>query len=380
MKEYGFEKYMEKIEELKGNKKYFKYFNSLNIINKHVKTSEEAEKAIGIIQGLGIASLNIDLSKFPLWEFNDCKDLQRFLSIENNNIMFNPNTRFKILIKYFFEEKELKLDENKNINLVDCTTYGSNDITILCRETIKKIYKSSMFLNRIIQRIECIDNNNGILVSSEYASKLLAYPTEFTKDYIKVDRKLANIDTIIKLLNDEKNSVLRFEHALAGWEDITLLSYWPLDKHEICSGRYNLKDMTNILSKIENPIVFVQSKLFERNSRNILKYLNFRPVFILMENSIGSTLPFIYREFRNSKYSILKDSKYDILVIIKEDVILINLLVKNMIEDFSKIFSEDKNIAFVDSSEISMVNQILIRKIANSSFIFAQYIHNTEKL
>jgi len=372
LKNYGIEQYMKKTEELSKNKTYAKHFNSLNIINKNVKTADGAEQAMKTILLVGILSLNINLDTFPLWEFKNENDFQRYISIENNNIKYNPNTRFKILLKYFFNPNYIQ-SNYKDIELVDSTTYDSDEISDLCRQTIQKIYKDSKVLDRIIQRTEGIDNKNYIIVDIDDVSVLSAYPTDLNSQQIKIKLEFVDLDKSIALLKAENNSILRFTHLLGGLEDISLLSYWPLNKNEMYTARYNIKDIINIVKEVENPIVFAQSKLFEQTGKKILQHFNFRPVYILMENAIGSSLPFIYREFIGGKYTILKDLKYDILVLIKSDVILIQLVVKDLIKDYSTIFTEDKDIKFINSMNIKAIDEYLIRSISSTSFIFNQY-------
>ncbi|KGK85439.1 hypothetical protein [Clostridium sp. HMP27] len=373
LQNYGFEQYMKKIEELSKNKTYAKHFNSLDIINKNVKTADDAKQAIETILLIGILSLNINLDIFPLWEFKNEKDFQRYLSMENNNIKYNPNTRFKVLLKYFFKPNYIQADYNK-VEFVNSTTYGSDEINDLCRQTIQKIYKNSQVLDRILQRILCIDSKNHIKIDIEDTSVLSAYPTDLNAKQMKIKYEFTDLDKIIALLKAENNSVLRFEHLLAGLEDISLLSYWPLNRNEIYAGMYNIEDIINIVKNVENPIVFVQSKLFEKIGKKILKYFKFRTTYILMENAIGSSLSFIYREFIGGKYTVLKDLKYDILVLIKSNVILIQLVVKDLIKDYSTIFTEDKDIKFINSMNINAIDEYLIRSISSQSFIFNQNI------
>lgn len=373
LQNYGFEQYMKKIEELSKNKTYSKYFNSLNIINKNVKTVDDAEEAINKIFLIGALSLNINLDIFPLWEFKNEKDFQRYISMENNNIKYNPNNRFKILLKYFFDQNYMQ-SNYKEIELVDSTTDGSDQINDLCRKTIQKIYKDSKALDNIMQRVRLIDNRNHIQVDIDDTSVLSAYPTDLNAKQIKIKHEFADLDKIIALLKGDNNSVLRFEHLLGGLEDISLLSYWPLNKLEMYAGRYNIEDIINIVKEIENPILFVQSKLFEQTGKKILKYLNFRPAYILMENAIGSSLPFIYREFIGGNFTILKDLQYDILVLIKSDVTLIQLVVKDLLKDYAPIFTEDKDIKFINSMNINSIDEYLIRSISSTSFIFNQHV------
>ena len=375
----GFEKYMEQIEELSKNKTYSKHFNSLRIINKNVKTAEDAEQAIKIILVIGMLSLNINLDIFPLWEFKNEKDFQRFLSMENNNIKYNPNTRFKIFLKYFFDPKYIQ-SNYKEIELVDSTTYALDEISDLCRQTIEKIYKDSKVLDRIMVRMERINNKNHIKVDIDDPSVLSSYPADLNVQQINIKQEFVDLDKIIELLKAENTSVLRFEHLLGGLEDISLLSYCPLNKNEIYISMYNIEEIINIVKEVENPIVFVQSKLFEQTGKKILKYFNFRPAYILIENAIGSSLPFIYREFKGGKYTVLKDLKYDILVLIKSDVILIQLVVKDLIKDYSAIFTDDKDIKFINSMNINAIDEYLIRSISSTSLIFHQYVLKNDNI
>lgn len=372
LQKYGFEQYMKQIEKLSKNKTYAKHFNSLHIINKKVKTADDAEEMIEMILNIGVLSLNINLNKFPLWKFKNEKDFQRYLSMENNNIKYNPNTRFKILIKYFFDPN-YKKSSSKEIELVDSTTYSLDEISILCRQTIQRIYEDSKVLDRIMQRVHGIDNKNYIKVCIDDGSVLSAYPTDLNVKPVEIKQKITNLNGIIELLKTENNSVLRFEHLLGGFEDITLLSYWPLNKNENYISIYNIEDIISIVKKVQNPIVFAQSKLFERIGKKILRYSNFRPVYILMENAIGSSLTFIYREFIEGKYTVLEDVKYDIVVLIKSDVRLIQLVVKDLIKDYSTIFTENKKIKFIDSNNINAIDEYLIRSISSASFMLSQF-------
>lgn len=373
LKNKGIEEYKNKIKELSKNKTYAKYFRSLNIINENIRTEDEAKRAIDVILIIAILSLSINLDIFPLWEFKDEKDFQRYISIENNNVKYNPNKRFKILIKSFFDKKYLQLNY-KDIELVDSTTMVSERMSDLCRQTIEKIYKDSNVLDRIKQRVGSIDHRNNIEVDVEDISVLSAYPTDFNTKPVTIKLDFIELDKVIDFLKMDKRAVLRFEHLLGGLEDIAMLSYWSLNKNEVYIGRYNIEDIINIIKEVDNPIVFIQSKLFEQTGRKLLKLFNTKPAYIIMENAIASSLPFIFREFKGSQYTILKDIKYDILLIIKSDVILIQLVVKDLIQDYSGIFNKDKKIKFIDFTDIKFLNEQFIRDISSASFRLNQYM------
>lgn len=54
-----------------------------------------------MVISIGINSLNVDLYKLPFASWENKKDIQRFFTNSENNLKFNPNKRFEVLIKYF---------------------------------------------------------------------------------------------------------------------------------------------------------------------------------------------------------------------------------------------------------------------------------------
>lgn len=73
----------------------------MNSFQNEYISQEYSEQLINLVKLLGIYSLNLEIDKMPFDTWKDKKDIQRFFSNPENNLRFNPNKRFEVLIKFF---------------------------------------------------------------------------------------------------------------------------------------------------------------------------------------------------------------------------------------------------------------------------------------
>lgn len=351
-----------KIKELKENNSYYKYFNDLYELNRIVKTPEGAVRVIDELMKIGIISMNINLDNIPLDEFQNDKDFQRFFSKDDNNIRYNANTRFKILFKQVLINADKNNQESDyRLNLVNEGTYLGGDDKDICSNAISKVYKNSLNIDIIMERISTIDNKKIFYIPNVNSAPLSAYPLFLNKE-IELKYEFCELEKIIYMSdNANKNAFIRFEHLMAGLEDISIISFCPHNKNIIYFAYYNIEEISQILDKIKIPIVFVQKKLFKKKENIIIEHCKNKPIYIFIENSLASSLEFIYSEFSGGRYTTLKEEGYSILLLIKKNIVLIQHLIDNAVKELVHVFGEETDIKYINYSEsgINAIDEIL---------------------
>jgi uncharacterized protein YutE (UPF0331/DUF86 family) len=383
LKEEGYEAFDEKVNELRtNNKRYFNYFNSIfQHVKKEYILQESAESFIDIVMQIGITALNVKIDDMPLDKWEDKKDMQRFFSVEDNNLKFNPNKRFEFLIKLFLRENN-KNEDKAGILLEG--TYFEEDNLEVCKLVIGRIYSNSASHSIIIERISKFKNSpldsQLMGVDQNTLTRLNSFPS-FAECNEEWKHKYGDISSVLTELKLNKNSFLHFNHALGGLEKMTLLSYMPLDKNEDIVSTYRLTDIFSIIRSVNNPIVFSQGKLYKSLKSKILENLKNRTIYIFMENAFVSSFNLIAEEFSSSIYMTIPEEEYDIVLILKSNHILIQILIKGLQDDVREQLGKIniRPASFIETTqfnyqEIKKITKALYNRgnwaIANKSFGF----------
>jgi hypothetical protein len=330
----GIEEFYRKIQELKSNNKpYYKYFNFIYQYLKEEQLIEEsAEEIIDQVKNISILSSNIEIDNMPFEEWHDKKDMQRFLS-KNDTLEFNPNKRFEILIKSALDGSSIyEKQAEKIIN----NEYSPEEIKSICIGAITRIYSDSKSLNIIKERISKFTLKEYDYVIAEHLSALTAFPIMYNVD-LDFSQKEANgnINVVLNELKENKNSIMHFSHLLAGLEKLSLLSciYEEDSALKVTTCEYNLNQIISNIKKVNNSIVFSQSKLYTRYKDRLQQQLNDRQMYIFMEQSFLSSYEFLSSEFASLKYVVIPQEEYDIVAIRKMNFTLIQLVVKGVGND-----------------------------------------------
>lgn len=365
-KEYGKDQFDSKVKELKyENKRYFNHFNS---IYKYIKdedlNSDKIDQYILLVKNIGILSLNINLLEMEIQNWVDKKDLQRFYSNENNVNIYNPNKRFEILVKFLFQRNE---EHNERAMKVFESTNREENIFETCKSVIGKLYKNSNSKDVILERISKFTHSVVLDISPELFTMFNAYPS-FEESNIEWRHEYSSYDEILKLLRNDSSALLHFNHALAGLENLTVLSYMPTKNTIDFTCRYKGSDLISVINSVNNPVVFSQGKLYKRNKTNLIDKLVDRKIYIYMENALASSYKFIVNEFSESKFIIVPEKNYDIVAICNLNHILIQVVIKGLISDIRTDFDK-YNIVPANFVETTNYDLGEIRKISNALFI-----------
>lgn len=360
LKKFGYDEFINEVNKLRDNKTYYKHFQNVYKYIPEDMLKKDTDLLIQKILLAAIISSNIDLNYMNFSEFSHEKDLQRFLSAGDNSTKFNINTRFKILLKYILQNSE-----KKRYNLVSSVSCNLENNFEMCFFAIKKIYYNSPNLQRILIRVRKLNINNSIKVTTNNLEALGAFPYEEPASSKK--NNITTLTDVLDKLKNDKSRLLNFNHLLGGLEDIVLLYCNSGIENDRWMSSYNIEDIYNIISAVDNPIVFHQSKLYKTIKSNIKKLLPNRLIFIFMENAIGSSLSFIFEDFSNATYFVFDENKYDILAIFKENTILIQLCVKELKTEYEALFM-DYNIKLQEVDNHMLVHESLIRRIAKIGF------------
>ncbi|MGH0945263.1 hypothetical protein ACQVTS_29880 [Bacillus mycoides] len=331
IREEGIEEFHRKVEELKNtNKAYYKHFSFIfDYIKKEDFSDEELVKDImASVTSISVASSDINLDKLPLGEWSDRKDIQRFFSNHENVLKFNPNKRFETLIKGHFGESS---KYEKQVEIILENTYREEDHINIGLNAINEIYCDSKGLNIIRERVSKFQAQSYDFEEIDLIAELTAFPVLYSIDW-KLTCETKDLDVTLKKIKEDSNNILYFHHLLAGLEKTTLLSCLSVGDSElkVTTSRYNLEGITSVIKKVDNLIVFAQSKLYTRYKEILHQKLSDRHMYIFMENSFYSSLQFISSEFSSSKYMQVSQEGYDIIVFRKQNVTLLQLVVKGI--------------------------------------------------
>ena len=127
--QHGYEKFIEEVNRMKyDNKEYYSYFKKISCRNDKLGILKlktyEPEKLVSLIRCLlrvGIDAFNIEIGVLKFEEIQSPIDLQRKMS--NERFLFNPNRRYKELVKtIMFKDGEFQYN-NQSISVAPLDTY-----------------------------------------------------------------------------------------------------------------------------------------------------------------------------------------------------------------------------------------------------------------
>lgn len=338
LKYSGQEVFYKKILDLKRyNKKYYNYFNEINkyFINETM-SDEEIDNITQLIIHLGILSLNIELKNIPFKKWEHFKDIQRFYTDKDNLLKYSPNKRFEVLLKFFLGEKEKHAVDA--IYIMENSYEYNLDIVKYVIPSICDIYSDSSGLENIIQRVskfETVTLDEGDIGDLALYN---AFPS-FSKNIQAFEVNYDTVEGIIKRLNIN-DSILYFNHILGGLEGLSYLMYISINKNDCYLGEYDDYNIQNIIERVNNPIVFGQSKLYMSIKKDILEHSPEKKIYIYMENAIASSWNIISNEFSDSKYILIPQENYDIIAIRNANHILIQIVIKGIKKELEEKLAE----------------------------------------
>lgn len=371
--EEGIEEFHRKVEELKNtNKAYYKHFSFIfDYIKKEDFSDEELVKdIIKSVTTISVLSSNINLDKLPLGEWSERRDIQRFFSNNENVLKFNPNKRFETLIKGHFGGSSKYA---KQVEIIAENTYFEQDHINIGVNAINEIYCDSKGLNIIRERVSKFQIQLYDFEDVDFLAELTAFPLLYNIDW-KMTDEMKDLDVTLKKIKEDSNNILYFHHLLAGLEKNPFLSCFSVGDSElkVTTSRYYLEGITSIIKKVNNPIVFAQSKLYTRYKDILHQKLSDRHMYIFMENSLYSSYQFISSEFSSSKYMQISQEGYDIIVFRKQNFTLLQLVVKGLEKEvkdaLEKINIQPANIlermAIYSDGEVKKVASVMLNVVS----------------
>ncbi|KRF59837.1 hypothetical protein ASG97_00160 [Bacillus sp. Soil745] len=369
IREEGMEEFNRKVEELKNtNKTYYKYFSFIYEYLKkeeHFLKKESVEEIINKIKDISILSSNVEIDKLPFDEWSEKKDIQRYFSENENILKFNPNKRFEALIKWEFDRRSKYKNQAEKVLE---NTYLESDTINVCINAIIRIYSDSKGLNIIHERISKFQFNEYDYENIYHLRALTAFPMLYNID-LNCSHERAEVNTTLNKLKKDNKSIMHFNHLLAGFEKFALLSCISDRDSElkVTTSPYNLEEITSIIKKVDNPIVFSQSKIYTRYKDILHQNLNDRQMYIFMENSLLSSYNFLSSEFASSKYVQISQEGYDIIAIRKKNFTLIQLVVQGAGKEVKNAL-EEINIQPANILETMAIYNEEVKNVASSIF------------
>lgn len=376
IEEEGLDSFNNKVEDLRrNNKTYYKYFAFIYDILKtnSALKNHSVEDIVNLIKTLSIISSNVEVHKLPFDKWQNKKDMQRFFTDKENLLKFSPNKRFETLIKSCIGDN---IKYTSDTEIIKENTYLNTDLLNICQEAINLIYKNSRAIDIINERISKF---NFIEFESDKVNNLKvlsAFPKLYNLN-ISYEHDFIDQNSILEKLKYDNRSILEFHHLVGGLEETTLFSYISTknDKLEVATAYYDLIDIIYLMGKTNNPIVLSQSKLYTMIKDILHQSINYKPIYIFMENSFLSSYPFINTEFNDLKYIQIPEEKYDIVAIKNKNFILIQLILKNIFTEVREILGES-NITPANFVETLSFNIPEIKHISRSLFLFSNLSSN----
>lgn len=322
--------------QLGENKEYMRYFNRLYDIHRNIHSEDDAAQLIDMLLALAIGSMNLDFSGFPLWAFQGEEDFVDFWKQSGMRERYHPATRFHILIDYFLRMDHSEAAQAK-LQQVSDYSYNENP-TQHCFEIACKIYQTSDHFERIKRRISTIsiDPDRIEILDKVQAFRLSAYPIDLNGNQHKRVYFPCDLSACVKMLENNPDQLLIFQHVMSGFEDFTML---------VCTGSgpeiylcpYTENDLPTLLS-LSNQIVFTRGKLIQK-LRPMLWRCKKKP-YILMDSGMADNLNFIFRKFENKTYTYLVQDKYVILLIYNDQYTLFQPIVYEALSDAMQLLGQ----------------------------------------
>lgn len=319
------ESYYHAVEDLKEkNRTYYGYFRKLCCINGRVGSTLDASAAIRIIQVISRWAMSIDLDQIPFEKFLTEKDVQYFLSNSSNNIKYNPNKRFDILVNCFFRSAEdvIKLDADVGEVLQGSLPQEeSYDITVIhqkAKSAAIKIYNTSPIKERLIRRIETVGVKQNE-IKQEGGECLTMLPMDINKKtpepkFIKLD-----LENFIAQLDKEQHREITVLHQFGGFEDYylcTIQSNNDLPKIYVLP-LLNKYDFLNTLQTLKCRTIFMQSKIIVDLHKSLKRVVGQLPIFICYDTPIINAIDFLKSFYRGGQYYIQEKTGYLLVVVHK---------------------------------------------------------------
>lgn len=321
----GEESYYHAVEDLKEkNRTYYGYFRKLCCVNGQVGSTLDASAAIRIIQAISRWAMNINLDQIPFDKFLTEKDVQHFFSINSNNIKYNPNKRFDILVNCFFRSAEdvIKLDadigEVLQGSLPQEDSYNITVIHQKAKNAAIKIYNTSPIKERLIRRIETIGIKQNAIKQDggEYLTILPIDMNKVTPEsrFIKLD-----LENFIAQLDKEQHREITVLHQFRGFEDYYFCTIQSNDAMPITyilpiSNKY---DFLNTLQTLKCRAIFMQSKIIVDLHKSLKRVVGQLPIFIYYDTPIINAIDFLKSFYRGGQYYIQEKTGYLLVVVHK---------------------------------------------------------------
>ena len=268
--------------------------------------------------------MNIDLDQIPFEKFLTEKDVQHFLSINSNNIKYNPNKRFDILVYCFFRSAEdvIKLDadvgEVLKGSLPQEESYDPAVIHQKAKSAAIKIYNTSPIKERLIRRIDTIGVKQNE-IKQEGIECLTMLPMDINK--VTPEPKFIELDLegFMAQLDKEQHREITVLHQFGGFEDYylcTIQSNNDLPIIYVLPLR-NKYDFLNTLQTLKCRTIFMQSKIIVDLHKSLKRVVGQLPIFICYDTPIINAIDFLKSFYRGGEYYIQEKTGYLLVVVHK---------------------------------------------------------------
>lgn len=362
----GIDAYREALENLKErNKTYYNYFRKLCCINGRVTSEEDAKKTAEILRTMGRMALNVRVDDIPFENFEDAKDLQRFLGNENNAAKYIPNVRFDILVNLLFRNSGTDQEIHKVYSgTIDEDCFENIEaIHFIAEEKVRKILRGYPLYERLVRRITTVG-----MMKSEFESENSHYlnimpmnlETNDELDIVYLER-----EEFKKRVKEKKyeNEMITLQHSLGGFEDIHFITFFDIEeKRNYATAIFDEDTYENMISDFTQHLVFLQTKQFRKMKSKIKGLARKLPIYICLENPISYGMDFISHNFKKGNYTYFKQDNYDVLVIWRRHFVFIVYIVELAQKEIDDIFKR-LEITYIQYEDVDL-DKLYLEKVA----------------
>lgn len=248
----------------------------------------------------------------------------------------------------------------------------------MAKKAIDRIFRNSPYKQRIYQRINIIGQSK---ISYQYGNQgpMLVLPIDMNKRKQSYNPNFISISNFLDILKQKKDEkvIVRLEHPMEGLENIKFLRMYNYETKKMYTTYFNgnEQEYLSILSEIDYPLVFIQTKLFRKLKGRIWGITRQIPVYIISEINIAQSLDFIEKNYKRAKYYYIDQREYVILVIYRKKYVFIAYIIESAKKDIDEIFKTKLNMIHLKEEE-SEIDREKVVEIAKTGMWLMEESYN----
>lgn len=354
--QHGYEKFIEEVNRMKyDNKEYYSYFKKISCRNDKLGILKlktyEPEKLVSLIRCLlrvGIDAFNIEIGVLKFEEIQSPIDLQRKMS--NERFLFNPNRRYKELVKtIMFKDGEFQYN-NQSISVAPLDTYTIQEYIEMVQRNYpeNKVVQSRLKSFKITEfenyPIEAPDLSNSFPFL-DIKGKTYNFTIPEIGDFDKFDEYFENDDIKIKdiYVYPDGHQFCFIVRLLGGREVLyQLFDYIKGESYRI---------VLQLAFKHRCVIRFFNFYIFNYPNWKTLVNVLPKETYIFIPASFSSSVNNIFKFLNGWEFKILEMNGYDVLAFKNEKLVVLQPIIRQFSIILKEFLQKDNNNKLVNQLE-----------------------------